>query len=169
MLSYYEEVQTLQYALLKYFLSCQIIQNISDPAQWLHRVWGWGGWWQLLTQQADEQPNFEWHRQKLLAGKEKENSQIFNADFYLPLYLPLWPTRSVSFILLYAHKIIEKEFKETIFQKSFRISGWTFRSKKTKNFAFGPVLTGMEKQRQKISSKWTFKCNPPVKRINPNE
>jgi hypothetical protein len=27
--------------------------------------------------------------QKLLAGKQKENSQIFNEDFYLPLYLPL--------------------------------------------------------------------------------
>ncbi len=50
---------------------------------------GGGGLWQLLTQQADEQPNFEWYRQKLVAGKEKENSQIFNADFYLPLYLPL--------------------------------------------------------------------------------
>ncbi len=32
-----------QYALLKYFLRCQIIQNNSDPAQWLHRVWGRGG------------------------------------------------------------------------------------------------------------------------------
>ncbi len=32
---------------------------------------------------------FEWYRQKLLAGKYKENSQIFNEDFYLPLYLPL--------------------------------------------------------------------------------
>jgi hypothetical protein len=32
------------------------------------------------------------YRQKLLAGKWKENSQIFNEDFYLPLYLPLWPT-----------------------------------------------------------------------------
>jgi hypothetical protein len=27
--------------------------------------------------------------QKLLAGTWKENSQIFNDDFYLPLYLPL--------------------------------------------------------------------------------
>ncbi len=45
---------------------------------------GGGGW-----QQADEQLNFEWSRQKLLAGKEKENSQIFYEDFYLPLYLPL--------------------------------------------------------------------------------
>ncbi len=34
--------------------------------------------------------NFEWYRQKLLAGKLKVNSQIFNEDFYLPLYLPLW-------------------------------------------------------------------------------
>jgi hypothetical protein len=42
-----------------------------------------------MTQQADEQLNFEWSRQKLLAGKQKENSQIFNEDFYLPLYLPL--------------------------------------------------------------------------------
>ncbi len=25
-----------------HFLRCQIIQNISDPAQWLHRVWGRG-------------------------------------------------------------------------------------------------------------------------------
>jgi hypothetical protein len=31
----------------------------------------------------------ERYRQKLLAGKKKENSQIFNEDFYLPLYLPL--------------------------------------------------------------------------------
>jgi hypothetical protein len=30
---------------------------------------------------------FGMNRQKLLAGKEK--SQIFNEDFYLPLYLPL--------------------------------------------------------------------------------
>ncbi len=37
---------------------------------------------------------FEWYRQKLLAGKSKENSQIFNEDFYLPLYLPLCPTHS---------------------------------------------------------------------------
>jgi hypothetical protein len=27
---------------------------------------------------------------KLLAGTYKENSQIFNEVFYLPLYLPLW-------------------------------------------------------------------------------
>ncbi len=27
---------------------------------------------------------------KLLAGKQKENSQIFNEYFYLPLYLPLF-------------------------------------------------------------------------------
>ncbi len=38
MLSYYEEVQThplnlFQYTLLKYFLRCQFIKNISDPAQ----------------------------------------------------------------------------------------------------------------------------------------
>ncbi len=31
-----------------------------------------------------------WCRQKLLSEKWKENSQIFNEDFYLPLYLPLW-------------------------------------------------------------------------------
>ncbi len=48
---------------------------------------GGGGWWWLVTQQADKL--FEWDRQKLLAGKEKENSQIFNEDFYLLLYLPL--------------------------------------------------------------------------------
>ncbi len=36
------------------------------------------------------QLNFELYRQKLLAGKQKENSQIFKEDFYLPLYLPLW-------------------------------------------------------------------------------
>jgi hypothetical protein len=30
------------------------------------------------------------YQQKLLAGTKKENSQIFNEDFYLPLYLPLW-------------------------------------------------------------------------------
>ncbi len=29
------------------------------------------------------------YRQKLLAGKKKENSQNFNKDFYLSLYLPL--------------------------------------------------------------------------------
>ncbi len=33
--------------------------------------------------------SFELHRQKLLAGKQQENSQIFNEYFYLPLYLPL--------------------------------------------------------------------------------
>jgi hypothetical protein len=27
---------------------------------------------------------------KLLVGKLKENSKIFNEDLYLPLYLPLW-------------------------------------------------------------------------------
>jgi hypothetical protein len=36
-----------------------------------------------------QQLNFELYRQKLLAGKQKENSKIFNEDFYLPLYLPL--------------------------------------------------------------------------------
>jgi hypothetical protein len=41
-----------------------------------------------VTQQADKL--FELYRQKLLAGKLKENSQTFNEDFYLPLYLPLW-------------------------------------------------------------------------------
>ncbi len=35
------------------------------------------------------QLNFELYRQKLLAEKQEENSQIFNEDFYLPLYLPL--------------------------------------------------------------------------------
>jgi len=29
------------------------------------------------------------YQQKILAGKYKENSQVFNEDFYLPLYLPL--------------------------------------------------------------------------------
>ena len=33
--------------------------------------------------------SFELYRQKLLAGKQQENSQIFNEDFYLPLYLHL--------------------------------------------------------------------------------
>ncbi len=95
MLSYYEEDQThpinvFQYSLLKYLLHCQFIKNISNLARWLHRCGDReGGWWPLVTQQADEQLNFEWYRQKLLAGKEKENSQIFNEDFYLPLYLPL--------------------------------------------------------------------------------
>ncbi len=36
-----------------------------------------------------QQLNFAWYRKNLLAGKEKENSQIFNEDFCLPLYLPL--------------------------------------------------------------------------------
>jgi hypothetical protein len=44
-----------------------------------------------VTQQADKL--FEWDRQKLLAGKEKENSQIFNEDFYLPLYQRLWAAK----------------------------------------------------------------------------
>jgi hypothetical protein len=48
-----------------------------------------GEWWRPVAQQGDRQLNFEWSRQKLLAGKQKENSQIFNEDFYLPLYLPL--------------------------------------------------------------------------------
>ena len=48
MLSYYEEVQThplnlFQYALLKYFLRCQFIKNISDPAQVLTQGVGAGG------------------------------------------------------------------------------------------------------------------------------
>jgi len=34
--------------------------------------------------------SFELYRQKLLTGKWQENSQIFNEDFYLPLYLSLW-------------------------------------------------------------------------------
>jgi hypothetical protein len=67
MLSYYEEVQThplnlFQYALLKYFLRCQFIKNISDPAQVLTQGVGageGGDVWRLLTQQADEQLNFE--------------------------------------------------------------------------------------------------------------
>ncbi len=65
MLSYYEEVQThplnlFQYAFLKYFLRCQFIKNISDPAQVLTQGVGAGGdVWRLLTQQADEQLNFE--------------------------------------------------------------------------------------------------------------
>jgi hypothetical protein len=39
-----------------------------------------------------QQMNFELGMisQKLLAGTKKKNSQIFNEDFYLPLYLPLW-------------------------------------------------------------------------------
>ena len=88
---------------------------------------------------------------------------------FLCVYLTGLPPRSVSFILLYAHKIIEKEFKETIFQKSILISGWKFRPKKTKMFAFGPELTVREKTEQKISSRWTYKCYLLVKRINPNE
>jgi hypothetical protein len=67
MLSYYEELQThplnlFPYALLKYFLRCQFIKNISDPAQVLTQGLGRGGGgdvWRLLTQQADEQLNFE--------------------------------------------------------------------------------------------------------------
>ncbi len=37
---------------------------------------------------------FERYRQKLIAGKYEENSQMFNEDFYLPLYLPLWYRRT---------------------------------------------------------------------------
>jgi hypothetical protein len=37
-----------------------------------------------------QQLNFVRYRQKLLARKKKENSHMFNEDFYLPLYLPLW-------------------------------------------------------------------------------
>ena len=43
-----------------------------------------------------QQLNSEWYRQKILARKWKENSQIFNEDFYLPLYLPLWLIESAS-------------------------------------------------------------------------
>jgi hypothetical protein len=48
MLSYYEEVQThplnlFQYALIKYFLRCQFIKNISDPAQVLTQGVGAAG------------------------------------------------------------------------------------------------------------------------------
>ncbi len=41
-----------------------------------------------------QQLNFYLYRQKLLAGKQEENSQIFNEAFFLPLYLPLclWST-----------------------------------------------------------------------------
>jgi len=58
MLSYYEEVQThplnvFQYALLKYFLRCQFIKNISDPAQVLTQGVGRGDVCRLLTQQAE--------------------------------------------------------------------------------------------------------------------
>jgi hypothetical protein len=69
MLSYYEEVQThplnlFQYALLKYFLHCQFIKNISDPAQVITQgvgPVGAGGCLAtiVLTQQADAQLNFE--------------------------------------------------------------------------------------------------------------
>ncbi len=44
----------------------------------------------LFWGRSFQQLNFEWYRQKILAWKWKENSQIFNEDFYLPLYLPLW-------------------------------------------------------------------------------
>ncbi len=40
--------------------------------------------------------SFEIYWQKLLAGKQQENSQIFNEDFYLPLYLPLCVSRTMS-------------------------------------------------------------------------
>ncbi len=43
----------------------------------------------LFIGRSFPQLNFEWYRQKLLAGRLKENSQIFNEVFYLPLYLPL--------------------------------------------------------------------------------
>ncbi len=33
-----------------------------------------------------QQLNFEWYRQKPLAGKSNENSQMFIEDFYLPLW-----------------------------------------------------------------------------------
>ncbi len=68
---------------------------------------GAGGW-----QQADEQLNFEWSRQKLLAGKEKENSQIFNEDFYLPLYLPLWCSVTAKMFKLQTSKDKSKFFFE---------------------------------------------------------
>jgi hypothetical protein len=41
----------------------------------------------ILSEKIFQQLNLEQYRQKLLAGTEKENSQIFNKDdFYLPLY-----------------------------------------------------------------------------------
>ncbi len=95
MLLYYEDCIIL--------LHCQFIKNISDnsfltqPGSVITTQGvraGRGGWWQLLTQQGDKQLNFEWCQQKLLAGKQKENSKIFNEDFYLPLYLPLRSTPS---------------------------------------------------------------------------
>jgi hypothetical protein len=86
MLSYYEEVQThplnlFKYSLIKYLLHCQCIKNISELAQWLHRVWGPGGWWRLLTKQADGQLNFEWCRQKLLAGNWKKIAKFLMRTF----------------------------------------------------------------------------------------
>ncbi len=48
----------------------------------------------LFWGRSFQQLNFERCRQKLLAGKYEENSQMFHEDFYLPLYLPLWANRS---------------------------------------------------------------------------
>ncbi len=49
---------------------------------------GGGGEWVMMETSGHNKQTTD--RQKLLAGKQKENSQIFNDDFYLPLYLPLW-------------------------------------------------------------------------------
>jgi hypothetical protein len=46
--------------------------------------------WSIPLREKFFTAEFEWCRQKLLVGKWKENSQIFNENFYLPLYLPLW-------------------------------------------------------------------------------
>jgi hypothetical protein len=56
------------------------------------------------------------NRQKLLAGKE--NSQIFNEDFYLPLYLPLWYSRIklIHKFLLDENKGENKNFKKMGFK-----------------------------------------------------
>jgi hypothetical protein len=76
--------------IIKIFPTLPVYEKYFWPGSVISHGVEAGGRWRVLTQQADEQLNFEWYRQKLLAGKEKENSQIFNEDFYLPLYLPLW-------------------------------------------------------------------------------
>jgi hypothetical protein len=42
---------------------------------------------------------------KLLARTLKENSQIFNEDIYLPLYLPLWKRLNTLFWVSYCVKL----------------------------------------------------------------
>ncbi len=63
----------------------------------------------LFLGRSFQQLNFEWYRQKLLAGKQKENCQMINEDFYLPLYLPLCLNRR-EYCSKYQNAVFEQKY-----------------------------------------------------------